>query len=229
MSDLKKRLTAKQIVEQHAGWKVEASSVPLYKAPKAYARIVGLLDSVSVVIQFDDEDLRKACWPLMSNSGVKLCVGEDELLEPANIWSVSPAKLKLIEPGKTPKKYVIVPYPDRCRSCSSPARKAGGMVMCSNLQCKTRFKRPQTTAPRVQIIKCPKCSSKAIRFKWPADHDGPIETSTKWVMECSVIHPNRKRKYSWKHELKANDIVAQSYIQSGLADMVWNGKEWSIY
>lgn len=170
-------MTVKEFAITYAGQSVISTYSPTWRTGserKGLGRVVGYTTS-SIILQFPNN----VGWPIEENPDVVFVVSKNSV---THGWKVSLRDVE--EPAPIiPEK----PYPHKCKKCLSPARKCGGIVLCSNLNCNTtrkkcmkffnsfKFEAGKDRSDPIEI-KCIKCK-KATRINLITDY-----------IECSSCH-----------------------------------------
>lgn len=205
-----------------------------YFAPRG--KLVGYVtgDSERVILEFS-EDFTQYCWPL--HSGITLTIDEEDMYNASYPMVLAVKYTKLTVPKsrkeledelkkkdqlkKAAKTTKIVPYPQVCSVCNSPARVYNKHTMCSNRSCKTRtdiFKSANykpVKRPKMTPIICTRtgCGSKGV-------YASPNENGTYYIeFECGhdTVIPS---------EQIAPNTILHCTIYGYETDRMWNGKSW---
>lgn len=218
-------MDAKEFAEQYADHVVIVHGTDLPfggTGPDPHARVVGYNqdDLTAVIVEFEDETDRMASWPMESNP-FTLCVEQDSFKDPPHAWSVTLTELEVIgKRGKASNKtYDLNPYPIKCKVCKSMARKICGVIYCSNIQCKTRSKRPKlSNGPKTHLLRCPKCKAKAVQWTQTKNQSGLVVN----MLSCFGGH-------RWQQEPKVNDLIASSLVAGNKTDVIYTSQGWVAY
>lgn len=200
-------------------------------------KLIGFItdDDEKVVVELDDDN-KQYGWPAHN---VTLTVDREELNTP-NFPIVMAVSYKLLNPPRTSRPTAeemkrkeadalalaaasrVSPYPHICETCSAPARKSGGHILCSNPTCKTRGKllksinyKPVKRGKTIPIY-CPKCQNIKGRAVYLSGPDDGI-----YYFECDQGHD---------FTLPAEQLVKNNVVFATLFgydnDRLWNGESW---
>lgn len=152
-----------------------------------FARVVGYTKNF-VVVEYLEDKMRRKSFPVDAYDNIHFVI--DEELSNLRCWEVSLKNLELCESFKP-----VVPYPNICKVCKSPARKTCSVVLCSNNNCKSKLKvLSLTKMPKFNYVLCAIC-------KDPAQSALRI-TTRKYKMRCSQRHP-------WLYSIKEGDNLCK--------------------
>ena len=232
---------------------------PNYEGYRFYAHVVGFMNH-AVVIEFDDAEVREQCWPL--HEGVTLTTHKDYLYDrfDTKVWAVdhkmikiaadqragaqwSPSKKKKPLSVKREREAAKPPkvYNTKCELCHSPARRGGGIVMCSNDSCDSRrgvmknlkIKRQKTTYIRCPLMvnsfhRTPEggvsakqvlCNARATYVEKRSSYD------RNYVCNCEhghsfIIEPD---------QIKKGSVILMTISGHDHNDRIWTGSKWEKY
>jgi hypothetical protein len=215
----------------------------MYPGYNYYAQVVGyMVGSDSIIVELDEPSYREHCWQL--HDGVILTLAQFNMYDGQNpkVCAVNYKKLKELKLGRngypteeddgeitlhgaTPPE----PYPSTCKRCSSPARKFGKLIMCSNRTCNTRpdvLKALDVKYTKINVLRCPHsiavnktCGKRAVYARKRKN------TDDFYIMDCEAGHNFNV----YIKDLKVNDVAMYTVAGHDHNDRIWNGKKWETY
>ena len=219
-------MTGREFAEKHAGRRVRliGHDVPDRSANEnPYARVVGYENNdhaYNFLVELEDEHDRSLAWRVPG--GITLVVPIESFHQPAVVWTANVDEVQLISRKKNvaKKRPPVKPYPNTCKTCGSPARKACEVVLCSNSHCKSRNKLSvftKTVKDKFRLIRCPQCRSKAVSCRREYG-----DNSSQYRAVCLKGH-------KWDHDIKINDILSKSLSGAYETDRIWSATGWVQY
>lgn len=216
-------MSAMDFAIKNAGKRVVISSIYAYvprvriKHKVLYARIIGFSpdDDNTITLEFEEDLERGYCWSYlyanMKNGPKGKRIAQTRLVVPLEkgndilCWNTTLDDIELCENPKP-----IVPYPNICKLCKSPARKCHNLVLCSNTKCKSTGKIPyfiKNKGTYTKAIRCPTCKEKVCR--------NSVKINSQEVRELICING-----HIWNYTPQNNDVL---YLKSknGINRRIW--------